>query len=118
MVFAMKKYLSYLPYVAVFGIFVICVAPIVEIQFRLWRNGAIGTELAESLRKRFPGLTFRSGASYQKEVIYITIIGDFDDATLLEVEQCLRAQKAEQHLSQEIWLNNSAWDQSKRILLR
>jgi hypothetical protein len=78
--------------------------PLVSIQLRLWRNGAIATRLVESLRTRFPGADFRRGASYQREVIYIGVRGGLGPESRSEVEKWLRRLKAEQRIAPEIWL--------------
>lgn len=80
---------------------------IVSIQLRLSRNGAIAQRLVESLHARFPGVAFRGGASYESEVIYITVVELVDEATRGDVERWLRGQKIEQKIVPEIWLRFS-----------
>ena len=74
------------------------------IQDRLSRNGAIATQLVESLRARFPGADFGGAASYESEVVYITIWGGLDRAKRQDVEQWLRRLKVEQEIAPAIWL--------------
>jgi hypothetical protein len=78
--------------------------PLVHIQLRLWRNGAIATRLVESLRGRFPGADFRGIASYEKEIIYISVLGGLRPESRPDVEQWLRALKAEQNIAPAIML--------------
>lgn len=80
---------------------------IVSIQLRLSRNGAIAHRLVESLHARFPGVAFRGGASYESEVIYITVSDRVDEATREDVERWLRGQKIEQKIVPTIWLRFS-----------
>jgi hypothetical protein len=78
--------------------------PLISIQLRLWRNGAIAAQLVESLRVRFPGAEFRGIASYEREVIYIQVLGGLRMESRSEVEQLLRGFKSEQRIAPEIWL--------------
>jgi hypothetical protein len=78
--------------------------PLIEIQFRLWRNGAIGTELVESLHERFPGAKFRATASYQREVVYIRVLGGLHPESRPDVEKMLLKLKAEESIAPSIWL--------------
>jgi hypothetical protein len=78
--------------------------PLVRIQFRLSRNGAISRQLVESLHSRFPGVDFRGGASYEREVIYISVFEHVDETIRREVEQWLREEKSKQHIAPEIYL--------------
>src|SRR6516165_9359446 len=75
------------------------------ISLRLSRNGAIASQLLESLNQRFPGAVFRGGPSYEREVIYITVQRGLDRALWQEVEQFVRAQKAEKGIAPEIELS-------------
>jgi hypothetical protein len=78
--------------------------PLVGIQLRLWRNGAIAARLVESLRARFPGAEFRGIASYEREVIYIKVLGGLGPEGRPEVERWLRKLKGEQGIAPAIWL--------------
>lgn len=78
--------------------------PLISIQLRLWRNGAIAAQLVESLRARFPGAEFRGTASYEREVVYIHVVGGLDPDSRPEVEQWLRRLKSEQQIAPAIWL--------------
>lgn len=93
------------------------VYPLVSIQLRLSRNGALARSLVESLNDRFPEAVFRGGASYEREVIYITALGRLEDSRRREVEQWLRDKKAEQRILPEIYLDfsNEGFDYSKGI---
>lgn len=87
--------------------------PLVSIQLRLSRNGAIAARLVESLRTRFPGADFRGTASYEQEVIYVSVVGDLDPASRPDVGQWLRRLKAEQGIAPEIWLRFSDTGEGK-----
>ena len=76
----------------------------VSIQLRLSRNGAVAQRLVESLRARFPGVNFRGAASYEREVIYISVVDHVEEAIRSEVEQVLHQEKAEHCLEPEIRL--------------
>ncbi len=78
--------------------------PLAGIQLRLWRNGAIAARLVESLRARFPGANFRGIASYDREVIYIKVLGGLGPESRPEVERWLRTLKAEQGIAPAILL--------------
>lgn len=75
-----------------------------SIQLRLSRNGAIANRLVESLHARFPGLDIRGVASYEREVLYISVIGHVEEAPRQDIEQWLRGQKDEQKIAAVIWL--------------
>jgi hypothetical protein len=81
--------------------------PLVNIQLRLSRNGAIAAQLVESLRDRFPDADFRGTASYEQEVIYITVVGGLNKSSRQDVEQWLRRQKTERKIAPAIWLKFS-----------
>lgn len=78
--------------------------PLISIQLRLWRNGAIAAQLVESVRVRFPGAEFHGAASYEREVVYISVVGELDPESRLDVEEWLRRLKAEQRIAPAIWL--------------
>jgi hypothetical protein len=81
--------------------------PFVMIQLRLSRNGAIARQLAEALHTQFPEVEFRGVAAYNREVVYITVVGDLDEARRRDVEQCLRRLKAEQNIAPTVELRFS-----------
>jgi hypothetical protein len=78
--------------------------PLVTIQLRLSRNGAAARRLVESLHSRFPNVDFRGAASYEREVIYLTVFDHVDETIRREVEQWLRQEKIEQQIMPEIHL--------------
>jgi hypothetical protein len=78
--------------------------PLISIQFRLWRNGAVATKLVTSLQARFPEGEFRGAASYQREVVYIRVLGGVRPECRPDVEQWLRRLKVEQEIAPSIWL--------------
>ncbi len=78
--------------------------PVVDIELRLWRNGAIADRLAASLHSRFPAVGFRGAASYKDEVVYIVVFDHVDGPTRGEIERWLRAEKAERKIAPEIRL--------------
>jgi hypothetical protein len=88
----------------VLGIVVFLVWPLVSIQLRLSRNGAIARQLVQSLQARFPGISFGGAASYESEVIYIHVADRVDEPTRRDIEQWLRGQKTEQKILPEVWL--------------
>src|SRR5688572_22084733 len=91
-----KTFLRYLPRALVFAIIAIVAMfaiQIIGIQLRLWRNGDIGEQLVNSLQEKYPKATFRSAASYEKEVIYIFIRGGIDEKERPNIARWLREQK-------------------------
>jgi hypothetical protein len=76
-----------------------------SIYLRLSRNLPIAKELVESLNQRFPGVTFSGTASYEREVIYVTVDLGIDAKQRQEVEQWLRVPKREKAIKAEIWLS-------------
>jgi hypothetical protein len=78
--------------------------PLIDIQFRLWKNRAIAAQLVESLQTRFPGAEFRGIASYEREVVYILVGGGLDPKNRPDVEQWLRQLKVEKKVAPAIWL--------------
>src|SRR5262249_36329362 len=86
------------------GLVMLLVWPLVSIQLRLSRNGAISRQLVQSLQAQFPGVSFSGAASYEREVIYILVAGQIDEPTRRDVEQWLRGCKTEQRILPEIWL--------------
>jgi hypothetical protein len=80
------------------------ILPLVNIQLRLWRNGAIATRLVDSLRAEFPGAKFRGNVSYEREVVYINVLSGLAPEHRRDVEQLLRRLKAEQRIAPAIWL--------------
>jgi hypothetical protein len=103
-----RRWLRFLLMVLVVLVVVVfLVWPIVSIQLRLSRNGAIAHRLVESLHARFPGITFQGAASYEREIIYITVVNHVDEASRRDVEQWLREEKNEQKIVPEIWLRFS-----------
>jgi hypothetical protein len=73
---------------------------------------ALFNQLVGSLKTQFPGVSFRGGASYEREVIYISV-RQIDDATFAEIERWLRATKSEQKVEPEIWLQFESDDTEK-----
>lgn len=78
--------------------------PLVDIQLRHWRNGAIAARLVESLQARFPAARFNGAASYDLEVNYISARSGVDPESRPDVEQWLRQLKADQRITPAIWL--------------
>lgn len=81
------------------------VVPLIQIQLRLSRNGAIAREVAEALQVQFPGPRYNGAASYEKETVYITVWEEVDKARRPDVERWLRAHKAERGIAPKIWLS-------------
>jgi hypothetical protein len=79
------------------------VVPLLDIHFRLSRNEPIANKLVEMLGARYPGTTFRGGASYMRDEIAIWVVGRLDDLSRKDVEEWLREQKIEQNIKAEIW---------------
>lgn len=82
------------------------VLPVINIQLRLWRNGAIAAQIVESLRTRFPGANFGGSANYQSEEISIWVKEGMDPERFPEVVQWLRKLKAEQKIAPTIHLGS------------
>ena len=80
------------------------ILPVVNIQLRLWRNGAIATRLVHSLRTQFPEAKFRGNVSYERELVYINVLSELAPERRRDVEQFLRRLKAEQGIAAAIWL--------------
>lgn len=78
--------------------------PLVSIELRLWRNRAIAARLVESLRTRFPAARFRGNVSYEREVIYISVLSEPDPESRPDIERWLRGFKSGQGIAPEIWL--------------
>ncbi len=78
--------------------------PLVRIQLRLSRNGEIAARLVEALRARFPGADIRGAASYEREIVYIRVVGGVGPACRLDIEEWLRMRKAERGIGPAIWL--------------
>jgi hypothetical protein len=91
--------------------------PLVSIQLRLPRNGAIAHQLVDSLHVRYPGTGFRGVASYESEVVYIRVVGRLDEAKRQDVERWLRRQKAERQIAPVISLRFEN-DFEKEIVIR
>lgn len=90
--------------------------PFVSIQLRLARNGAIARQLVASLRAEFPTASVRGNASYELEVVYLTVVG-LDEAGRRDVERRLREIKAERRIAPEIWLRFSdSTDEEKDMI--
>lgn len=100
--------------IVVFGALMLLVWPLVSIQLRLSRNGAIVSRLVQSLHARYPGASFRGNTSYEREAIYITIMDGLKAVNRQDLEQWLRAQKSEQRIVPTILLRLSPdaddWD--------
>jgi hypothetical protein len=79
-------------------------AAIVSIPLRLWRNGAIAREIVDRLSVRFPDAHFRGTASYERDVIYITLVSDPKNLDRQEVEAYLRTLKAQRRIAAVISL--------------
>ena len=71
---------------------------------RVDRNARLAHQLVESLENRFPGAEFGGAASYDGEVIYLTVINRLDAPERVEVETWLRNQKIEQKIAPRISL--------------
>jgi hypothetical protein len=78
--------------------------PLVQIQLRLSRNGALTHQLLDLLESQFSGVSFSGAPSYEREVVYIQIKDHLDQAKREEIEQWLRRRKMEQKVAPEIWL--------------
>lgn len=100
---ARRRLVKWLPIGFVLFVVGFFVWQVVTIQLRLWRNGAIASQVAQSLRERFPGVDARGGASYEREVIYIGVYG-VDNRKRPEIAEWLRAHKQERKIAPEIWL--------------
>ncbi|CEF49246.1 unnamed protein product [uncultured bacterium] len=92
--------------------------PIVAGQLRLSRNGKIAHQLEELLEARFPGIGFRGAASYEREVIYISVVNRLADADREGVERWLRVQQIEQQIAPDIWLRFESDDPDKEVIIR
>ena len=98
-------WIGFLPLAVVaVGVLVFLIWPIVTIQLRLSRNGATARQLVESLHSRFPSVDFRGAASYEQEVIYITVFDRVDATLRHDAEQYLRSEKADRHIEPELLL--------------
>jgi hypothetical protein len=86
------------------AVFVFVLWPAVSSQFRLSRNGASARQLVESLHASFPAVNFRGAASYEREVIYISVLERVDAPVRAEIEQWLRQEKQKRKIGLEIRL--------------
>src|SRR4051794_20349285 len=86
-----SRVISALPGVLAILVFVGAVGwPLLSIQLRLLRNGAIASDLVELLHLRFPDAEFRGVASYDREVISIVVVSGLDPKDFPNVEQYVR----------------------------
>src|SRR5262245_35172979 len=90
----------------VFAILGAIASPFIIIQLRLVRNGAVATQLVNSLRAEFPTANVRGNVAYDREVVYITVVG-LDEAGRRDVERRLREFKAERRIAPLILLRFS-----------
>jgi hypothetical protein len=89
-----------------------------DIQLRISRNGKVAQQLVESLEARFPGIRFRGAVSYEREVIYISVVNRLDEADREEVERWLREQQIEHRITPQIWLRLESGDPDKVVVIR
>ncbi len=91
--------------------------PIVSIPLRLSRNGAIAADLVATLHADYPGVRFRGSASYEQEVIYISVVEGSDKIDRKDLERWLREKRIDDNIAPAIYLTFSVGfdDQSIRI---
>jgi len=81
--------------------------PFVSIQLRLHRNNSIAQQLVASLSGQFPGSKIRGTAAYDREVVYVTVIGHSEEKKQKEIEDSLRRLKSDLEIAPAIWLRFS-----------
>ena len=109
---------QYSRYVLALGLLAVLLWPIavfVSIQLRLQRNTPVGAQLAAELQERYPALEFRGAASYEIEVIYISVLGRLDPAGRRDVEEWLHARKRELRITPTLLLRYRDEDIDKAI---
>jgi hypothetical protein len=95
----------YVLLVLAFGMPMYNICSLAIVQLRHSKNGAIANQLVESLSQRFPRTTLRGLAKRGRDVVFITVVWSFDAANQRDIEEWLRAQKAERGIAPEIWLS-------------
>jgi hypothetical protein len=81
--------------------------PFVSIQLRLHRNNTIAQQLVGSLSGQFSGSDIRGAAAYDREVVYITVIGRSEENKQKDILDCLRRLKSDLGIAPAIWLRFS-----------
>ena len=91
--------------------------PIVSVPLRLSRNGAIAAGLVAALHADYPGVRFRGSASYEQEVIYISVVEGSDKIDRKDLERWLREKRIDERIEPVLWLtfNGGIDDQSTKI---
>jgi hypothetical protein len=85
-----------------------CLAwPFVSIQLRLHRNNTIAQQLVRSLSGQFPGSKIHGAAAYDREVVYVTVIGQTEGNNQKDIEDSLRRLKSDLRIAPAIWLRFS-----------
>lgn len=75
-----------------------------SIQHRLSRNSEVTQQLVQSLKARFPESEFRGAASYEREIIYITVMNRLSEDERQDVERWLQKQKIQQKIKPQVRL--------------
>ena len=70
--------------------------PVISIQLRLKRNGAIARQLKDALHAQFPAVNFRGTANYESEVVYIMVDEQVEETIRSKIEEWLRKEKTKQ----------------------
>jgi len=78
--------------------------PFVRIEWRLAWNQPAARAMAEALTLRHPGLQFTGAASYERDIIYIRVNGQADEATLTDVRDWLATERDRRGLAVRIEL--------------
>jgi hypothetical protein len=89
---------------AVLGIAFYFLGMIVMIQWRLTVNGGISKEMVKALRERFPDVRVMGGASYEKEVIYVTVTENQENSEREKIRDWLANHKEERRIGVSILL--------------
>jgi hypothetical protein len=86
------------------GIAVVFAAQFGTIALRRHRNQPAAKAIAESLASRYPNYRITGTASYEREVIYISVWGRPENATQLEIRDWLADEKHRRQLRARVSL--------------
>ena len=78
--------------------------PVIGIQLRLKRNGAIARQLKDALHAQFPTVNFRGAANYESEVVYIMVDEQVEETIRSKIEEWLRNEKTKRAIKPVIEL--------------
>lgn len=92
-------------FAALLTVFLFChLYPILSAELRMRMKNQIASELAEEVRREFPGAEYHAGGSSTMDAIYVTIMKDNENVDKDKLKLWLRAKRQEKQIREQILL--------------